>query len=345
MVREDLTPEKILTRAAFENAIVVTSAIGGSTNCPIHINAIARHMGVPIDIRDWETVGEHIHLLANVQPAGKYLGEGFHRAGGISAVIGELMEAGKIRTDALTVTGRTIGENCAQTRSKDHDVIRPYGDPLVRDAGLIVLSGNLFDSAVMKTSVISKEFRARYLSDPADPESFTAKAIVFDGPEDYKARIDDPELGVDEHSILVIRYCGPVGYPGSAEVVNMTPPGALVQKGIRMLPCMGDGRQSGTSDSPSILNISPEAAVGGNLAILRNGDRVRVSLRERSVNLLVPEEEIVRRRSAMKPFMPESHTPWEEFYREHVGQLETGACLEFATKYRNVRKVVPRHSH
>jgi len=345
MVREDLTPERILTREAFENAIVVTSAIGGSTNCPIHINAIARHMGVPLDIRDWETVGGDVHLLVNVQPAGKYLGERFHRAGGISAVIGELMEACLIRTNAMTATGKTIGENCRTTRSKDQDVIRPYSDPLVRTAGLNVLSGNLFESAVMKTSVISSEFRERYLSDPADPESFTATAIVFDGPEDYRARIEDPSLGVDEHSILVMRYCGPVGYPGSAEVVNMTPPGALIRKGIRMLPCMGDGRQSGTSDSPSILNISPEAAVGGNLAILQDGDRIRVSIRERSVNLLVSEAEIARRRSAMKPFKPETHTPWEEFYRAHVGQLETGACLEFATKYRNVRKVEPRHSH
>ena len=345
MVREDLTPEKILTREAFENAIAVTSAIGGSTNCPIHINAIARHIGVELNIRDWETVGEHVHLLANVQPAGKYLGEGFHRAGGITAIVGELMQAGKIRTNAFTVTGKTIGENCAAARSKDQDVIRPYSDPLVRDAGMIVLSGNIFNSAVMKTSVISQDFRDRYLSDPADPESFTAKAIVFDGPEDYRDRIDDPSLGVDEHSILVIRYCGPVGYPGSAEVVNMTPPGALVQKGIRMLPCMGDGRQSGTSDSPSIINISPEAAVGGNLAILQNGDKIRVSIRERSANVLLSPEVIERRRSLMKPFKPENHTPWEEFYRANVGQLETGACFDFATRYRNVRKVVPRHSH
>jgi len=345
MVREDLTPERILTREAFENAIVVNSAIGGSTNCPIHINAIARHMGVPLHIRDWETVGGDVHLLVNVQPAGKYLGEQFHRAGGIPAVIGELMQAGKIHTGARTVTGKTVGENCTATRSKDRVVIRPYSDPLVRGAGLTVFSGNLFDSAVMKTSVISHEFRRRYLSDPADPESFTAKAIVFEGPEDYRARIEDPALGVDEHSILVIRYCGPVGYPGSAEVVNMTPPGALVQKGIRMLPCMGDGRQSGTSDSPSILNISPEAAVGGALAIVQNGDRIRVSICERSVNLLVAEDEIARRRSALKPFKPENHTPWEEFYRAHVGQLETGACLEFATKYRNVSRIAPRHSH
>ena len=345
IVKEDLTPSKILTREAFENAIVVNSAIGGSTNCPIHINAIARHIGVPLDIRDWETVGHHIHLLANVQPAGQYLGEGFHRAGGISAIVGELMQAGKIQTGAITVSGKTIGENCASSRSTNHDVIRTYADPLIRDAGLIVVSGNLFDSAVMKTSVISPEFRERYLSDPADPESFTCNAVVFDGPEDYRARIDDPALEVDAQSILIIRYCGPVGYPGSAEVVNMTPPGALVKQGIRLLPCMGDGRQSGTSDCPSILNISPEAAIGGNLAILKTGDRIRVSIRERSVNLLVPQEEIERRRSEMKPFAVENHTPWEELYRSSVGQLEAGACLEFATKYRDVRKVIPRHSH
>ena len=345
MVKEDLTPSKILTREAFENAIVVNSAIGGSTNCPIHINAIARHIGVPLDIRDWETVGHHIHLLANVQPAGQYLGEGFHRAGGISAIVGELMQAGKIQTGAMTVSGKTIGENCASSRSTNHDVIRTYADPLIRDAGLIVVSGNLFDSAVMKTSVISPEFRERYLSDPADPESFTCNAVVFDGPEDYRARIDDPALEVDAQSILIIRYCGPVGYPGSAEVVNMTPPGALVKQGIRLLPCMGDGRQSGTSDCPSILNISPEAAIGGNLAILKTGDRIRVSIRERSVNLLVPQEEIERRRSEMKPFAVENHTPWEELYRSSVGQLEAGACLEFATKYHDVRKVIPRHSH
>ena len=345
IVKEDLTPSKILTREAFENAIVVNSAIGGSTNCPIHINAIARHIGVPLDIRDWETVGHHIHLLANVQPAGQYLGEGFHRAGGISAIVGELMQAGKIQTGAMTVSGKTIGENCASSRSTNHDVIRTYADPLIRDAGLIVVSGNLFDSAVMKTSVISPEFRERYLSDPADPESFTCNAVVFDGPEDYRARIDAPALEVDAQSILIIRYCGPVGYPGSAEVVNMTPPGALVKQGIRLLPCMGDGRQSGTSDCPSILNISPEAAIGGNLAILKTGDRIRVSIRERSVNLLVPQEEIERRRSEMKPFAVENHTPWEELYRSSVGQLEAGACLEFATKYHDVRKVIPRHSH
>jgi dihydroxy-acid dehydratase len=345
MVREDLTPAKILTREAFENAIVVNSAIGGSTNCPIHLLAIARHMGVDLEIRDWETVGHRIHLLANVQPAGKHQGEGFHRAGGIPAIVGELMEAGKIRTEAMTVTGKSIGENCANARSLDHDVIRPYSDPLLHDAGLIVMSGNLFESAVMKTSVIGEEFRHRYLSNPEDPESFTCAAVVFDGPEDYRARIEDPTLNVDEHSMLIVRYAGAVGYPGSAEVVNMTPPGTLVQKGIRMLPCMGDGRQSGTSDCPSILNVSPEAAVGGNLAILKNGDKIRVSLKDHSVNLLASPEEIETRRAALKPFEPTNNSPWEEFYRGHVGQLGTGACLEFAIKYRDVRKVVPRHSH
>ena len=345
MVKEDLTPSKILTRDAFENAVVVNSAIGGSTNCPIHINAIARHMGVKLDVQDWETIGHPIHLLANVQPAGHYLGEAFHRAGGVSAIVGELMQAGKVKTGALTVTGKTIGENCASSHSRDRDVIRTYDEPLLRDAGLIVLSGNLFDSAVMKTCVIGKEFRERYLSDPADPESFTCDAVVFDGPEDYRARIEDPALQVNEHSLLIVRYCGPVGYPGSAEVVNMTPPGALVRSGIRMLPCMGDGRQSGTSDCPSILNISPEAAIGGNLAIVENGDRIRVSLRERKVDLLVSEEEIARRRGELKPFANQNNTPWEEFYRASVGQLDTGACLEFAIRYRDVRKVVPRHSH
>jgi dihydroxy-acid dehydratase len=345
MVREDLTPSRILTREAFENAIVVNSAIGGSTNCPIHIIAIARHIGVTLDIRDWEEVGHHIHLLANVQPAGQYLGEGFHRAGGVPAIIGELMQAGKIRTSAVTVTGKTMGENCATRRTLNQEVIRPYSNPLVHDAGLTVLSGNLFDSALLKTSVISQEFRDRYLSDPNDPESFTVNAVVFDGPEDYRARIEDPGLDVDIDSLLVIRNCGPVGYPGSAEVVNMTPPGRLIQRGIRMLPCMGDGRQSGTSDSPSILNISPEAAVGGNLAVLQTGDKIRVSIKDRKVDLLVPKEEIDRRRSLLKPGVIQNNTPWEELYRSSVGQLETGACLDFATKYHDVRKIVPRDSH
>ncbi len=345
MVREDLTPSKVLTREAFENAIVVNSAIGGSTNCPPHIVAIARHIGVDINIRDWEDVGHKIHLLVNVQPAGEYLGEAYHRAGGVGAVFGELMQAGKVRTGALTVTGKTVGENHKDSRSLDTKVIRTYDNPLKENAGLLVVSGNLFTSALVKTSVISEEFRHRYLSEPGNEDCFVAKAIVFEGPEDYRRRIEDPDLGVDEHSILVVRGSGPVGYPGSAEVVNMTPPGRLVRQGIRMLPCMGDGRQSGTSDSPSILNISPESAIGGNLAILRTGDPIKVDLRQKRVDVLLSEEEIAARRKDLKPAEVTNHSPWEEFYRGNVGQLETGACLEFAVKYHDVRKVVPRHSH
>jgi dihydroxy-acid dehydratase len=345
MVREDLTPSKILTRDAFENAIVVNSAIGGSTNCPPHIIAIARHIGVDVNIRDWEQIGHQIHLLANVQPAGEFLGEAYHRAGGVGAIVGELMQVGKIRTSALTVSGKTIAENYKDARSRDTNVIRTYANPLKQNAGLLVVSGNLFSSALVKTSVISDEFRRRYLSDPGNEDCFVARAIVFDGPEDYRKRIEDPSLAIDEHSILVIRGAGPVGYPGSAEVVNMTPPGSLIRQGIRMLPCMGDGRQSGTSDSPSILNISPEAAIGGNLAILRTGDPIKVDLKQRRVDVLLSEEEIVARRAALKPAEIINHSPWEEFYRSNVGQLETGACLEFAVKYHDLRKVVPRHSH
>lgn len=345
MVREDLTPERILTREAFENAIVVNSAIGGSTNCPPHINAIARHIGVPLDVMDWERVGHEIPLLANVQPAGEYLGEGFHRAGGVPAIIGELMRAGKIHENALTVKGTTIGENYRCARSSDPRVVRPYDNPVKEHAGFLVVSGNLFDSALVKTSVISEEFRKRFLATPGSEECFVARAIVFDGPEDYRRRINDPALGVTEDSILIVRGAGPVAYPGSAEVVNMTPPDYLVKRGIRMLPCMGDGRQSGTSDTPSILNASPEAAAGGNLAILETGDRVKVDLANRRVDVLLSEEEIERRRKALAPTQIRNDTPWQEFYRMHVGQLDTGACLEFAVGYRNLREIVPRHSH
>ena len=345
MVNEDLTPSKILTREAFENAIVVNSAIGGSTNCPPHIIAIARHAGVDLNIRDWERVGHQIHLLANVQPAGEFLGEAYHRAGGVGAIFGELMQADKIRTGALTVTGRTVGENYRDARSLDTNVIRTYDHPLKQNAGIVVVSGNLFSSALVKTSVISDEFRRRYLSDPGNEDCFVARAVVFDGPEDYRRRIEDPSLEIDEHSILVVRGAGPVGYPGSAEVVNMTPPGRLIRQGIRMLPCMGDGRQSGTSDSPSILNISPESAIGGNLAILRTGDEIKVDLKQRRVDVLLTEEEIAARRASLKPTEITNQSPWQEFYRSNVGQLETGACLEFAVKYHDLRKVVPRHSH
>jgi dihydroxy-acid dehydratase len=345
MVNEDLTPSKVLTREAFENAIVVNSAIGGSTNCPPHVIAIARHMGVDLNIRDWERVGHQIHLLANVQPAGEFLGEAYHRAGGVGAIFGELMQAGKIRTGALTVTGRTVGENYRDARSLDTNVIRTYDHPLKQNAGIVVVSGNLFSSALVKTSVISDEFRRRYLSDPGNEDCFVARAVVFDGPEDYRRRIEDPSLEIDDHSILVVRGAGPVGYPGSAEVVNMTPPGRLIRQGIRMLPCMGDGRQSGTSDSPSILNISPESAIGGNLAILRTGDEIKVDLKQRRVDVLLTEEEIAARRASLKPAEITNQSPWQEFYRSNVGQLETGACLEFAVKYHDLRKVVPRHSH
>lgn len=345
MVNEDLTPSKVLTREAFENAIVVNSAIGGSTNCPPHVIAIARHIGVDLDIRDWERFGHQIHLLANVQPAGEFLGEAYHRAGGVGAIFGELMQAGKIRTEALTVSGKTIGENYRGARSLDTNVIRTYDHPLKQNAGIVVVSGNLFSSALVKTSVISEEFRRRYLSDPGNEDCFVARAVVFDGPEDYRRRIEDPSLEIDEHSILVVRGAGPVGYPGSAEVVNMTPPGRLIRQGIRMLPCMGDGRQSGTSDSPSILNISPESAIGGNLAILRTGDEIKVDLKQRRVDVLLTEEEIAARRASLKPAEITNQSPWQEFYRSNVGQLETGACLEFAVKYHDLRKVVPRHSH
>jgi len=345
MVDEDLTPSRILTRAAFENAIVVNSAIGGSSNCPIHVNAIARHIGVRLDIQDWDTIGHGIHLILNVQPSGEYLGEAFHRAGGVSAILGELIHAGKIHPEALTVTGKTIGENCRQCRSLDQNVIRPYNRPLKEHAGFIVVRGNLFSSAILKTSVISDEFRSRYLSEPGAEGCFTARAIVFEGPEDYRARIEDPDLHIDADCMLVVRGAGPVGYPGSAEVVNMTPPGELVRSGIRMLPCMGDGRQSGTSDSPSILNISPEAAVGGNLAILRTGDKIKVDLKARRVDALLSDAEIAKRQASLRPFEIKNNSPWEQLYREQVGQLETGACLDFAVDYHDIRKVVPRHSH
>jgi len=345
MVREDLTPDRIMTRKAFENAIVVNSAIGGSTNCPPNVTAIARHIGVDLDVKDWETVGHEIPLLANVQPAGKVLAEGFHLAGGVPAIFSELIGAGKIHTEALTVTGKTIGENYKNARNLNSEVISHYDKPLMAHAGFLVMSGNLFESALMKTSVISEDFTRRFLSTPGAENCFEARAIVFEGPEDYRARIDDPSLEIDETCMLVVRGAGPVGYPGSAEVVNMSPPGDLIKNGVRMLPCLGDGRQSGTSDSPSILNASPEAAVGGNLAILETGDRVRVDLTNRRVDLMVSDEEIARRHANLKTAPIRNDSPWQELYRASVGQLSTGACLDFAVKYRDIRKVVPRHSH
>ncbi|HET7501976.1 MAG TPA: IlvD/Edd family dehydratase [Kofleriaceae bacterium] len=351
MVWEDLKPSDILTRKAFENAIVVNSAIGGSTNAPIHLNALARHVGVELSVTDWQAVGHRIPLLVNLQPAGAYLGEEFHRAGGVPAVVRELLAHGKIHGDAITVTGQTIADSCRSAPLPDGDVIRRFDTPLRADAGFVVLSGNLFDSAIMKTSVISAEFRARYLSNPGDPMAFEGRAVVFEGPEDYHHRIEDPALGIDEHSILVIRGTGPIGYPGGAEVVNMQPPAALIQRGVMSLPCIGDGRQSGTSGSPSILNASPEAAAGGGLALLETGDRVRVDLGRGQANILIPTEELERRRARLAAAggfpRPESQTPWQELYRATVGQHDTGGCLELAIRYRDLaaRFRAPRHSH
>lgn len=344
MVWEDLKPSDFLTQKAFENCIVVNSAIGGSTNAPIHINALARHIGVDLTIEDWQTIGHDVPLLVNMQPAGFYLGEEYHRAGGVPSVVRELIKHKRIHEDALTVNGKTIGENCKAAPAPDSDVIRTYDKPLVKDAGFIVLRGNLFDSAIMKTSVISKEFRDRYLSNPKDPEAFEGRAIVFEGPEDYHHRIDDESLNIDEHCMLFVRGVGPIGYPGGAEVVNMQPPAALIKKGITSLPCIGDGRQSGTSGSPSILNASPEAAANGGLAILRTGDRVRIDLNKGEANILISDAEVKQRHADLLakggfPY-PKNQTPWQELYRDTVGQQATGACLELATRYRNIAGTV-----
>jgi dihydroxy-acid dehydratase len=351
IVWEDLKPSDILTREAFENAIVVNSAIGGSTNAPIHINAIARHIGVKVTIDDWETHGHHVPLLVNMQPAGKYLGEEFHRAGGVPAVINELIKGKLIREKALTITGKTMGENCRGREVEDNDVIYPFAKPMRKDAGFVVLKGNLFDNAVMKLSVISDEFRQRYLSNPKDPDAFEGRAIVFDGPEDYHHRIDDPSLNIDEGCMLFIRGTGPIGYPGGAEVVNMQPPAALIKKGVHSLPCIGDGRQSGTSASPSILNASPEAAAGGGLAILKTGDRVRIDLKKRTANILTSDAELAQRRADLQQHggyhYPKSQTPWQEIQRSMVAQFDEGMVLKPAVQYQRVAETmgVPRDNH
>jgi dihydroxy-acid dehydratase len=351
MVWEDLKPSDILTREAFENCIVVNSAIGGSTNAPIHINALARHIGVDLSIEDWQKYGHDVPLLVNMQPAGFYLGEEYHRAGGVPAVIGELMRHNRVHEGVMTVNGRTMGDNCRNAPKPDGDVIWNYDKPLVQDAGFIVLRGNLFDSAIMKTSVISKEFRDRYLSNAKDPNAFEGRAIVFEGPEDYHHRIDDPSLNIDEHCILFVRGVGPIGYPGGSEVVNMQPPAALIKRGILSLPCIGDGRQSGTSGSPSILNATPEAAADGGLAILQTGDMVRIDLNKGSANIMIDDAEAKRRRVELKakggfPY-PAHQTPWQEMYRNTVGQHATGACMEFATRYQDIagRVGVARDNH
>jgi len=352
MVHEDLKPSDIMTREAFENAVVVNSAIGGSTNAPIHLNAIARHLGVKLDNDDWQSVGHHIPMIVNLQPVGEYLGEDYHHAGGVPAVVAELMKANLLpHPDALTVNGKTMGENCAKVTNEDPEVIRPTSNPIKPDAGFINLKGNLFDSAIMKTSGISTEFRDRYLSNPTDLEAFEGKAAVFDGPEDYHARIDDPAEGIDEHTILIMRGAGPVGYPGGAEVVNMQPPAYLIKKGITALPCVGDGRQSGTSGSPSILNASPEAAIGGGLALVRTGDRIRIDLRKATANILISDEELAARRAAMNSsggyHYPKHQTPWQEIQRGMVDQFDQGMVLKPAVKYQHVAQTsgVPRDNH
>ncbi len=348
MVHADRKPSDVLTRQAFLNAIRVNSAIGGSTNAPIHLNAIARHIGVELSLADWEEHGADIPLLVNLQPAGKYLGEDFYRAGGVPAVMGQLLRAGLIDGSALTVNGKTIGENVSTAAVEDADVIFPLDAPLKQAAGLTVLSGNLFDNAVMKLSVLSEEFRNRYLSDPESPDAFEGTAIVFDGPEDYHRRIDDPALGADDHSILIMRGAGPVGYPGGAEVVNMRPPAALIRAGVHALPCLGDGRQSGTSGSPSILNAAPEAAVGGGLALVKTGDRIRIDLKNRTADMLVDEAELAARRAALEiDYVPEAQTPWQEIHRSLVGQFDGGAVFENAVKYQRIAQKygVPRDSH
>ena len=352
MVWDDIRPSDIMTRAAFENAVVVNSAIGGSTNAPIHLNAIARHLGVPLDNDDWQKLGHAIPLLVNLQPAGEYLGEDFHRAGGVPGVIAELLAAGLLpHPDALTVNGQTLGQNVADTTVVNPDVIKPVADPMVRNAGFINLKGNLFDSALMKTSVISDSFRAKYLSTPGDENAFEGRAVVFDGPEDFHARIDDPAEAIDAHCILVMRGAGPRGFPGGAEVVNMRAPSYLLKQGVMELPCLGDGRQSGTSGSPSILNAAPEAATpGSGLAVLRNGDTVRIDLNACTANVLIDEAELAARKAALEAeggyHGPDSESPWQQYFRELVGPFDTGMTLRDAPNYRDIaRKKHPRDNH
>ncbi|WP_133495732.1 IlvD/Edd family dehydratase [Stakelama pacifica] len=351
MVAENRKPSDILTREAFINAIRVNSAIGGSTNAPIHLNAIARHVGVELSIDDWQTYGREVPLLVNLQPAGEYLGEDYYHAGGVPAIVAELMKQGLIHEDALTANGRTMGDNCRDATIEDERVIHPYDKPIRENAGFSVLRGNLFDSAIMKRSVISDEFRQRFLSDPNDPDAFEGPVIVFDGPEDYHARIDSPDLPITDRTILIMRGAGPIGYPGAAEVVNMRPSAELIKRGVASLPCMGDGRQSGTSGSPSILNASPEAAAMGGLALLQTGDKVRIDLKKGTADILIDDAELAQRRADLEakggyPY-PESQTPWQEMQRGVTSQYDTGAVLEPAVKYQRIAQVygVPRHNH
>ena len=345
MVWQELTPAKILTRQAFENAIKVCSALGGSSNAPIHINAIAQHAGVELGLNDWQQLGQQVPLLVNCQPVGKYLSEDFHNAGGLPAVLNELLGAGLLNGDALTVNGQTIAQNTQGAPCHNRDVIRSFNQPLKPHAGLMVLSGNLFDSAILKVSAIDDEFRQRYLSNPTQPGCFEGRAVVFDGPEHYHADINNPALNIDEHCILVMRYSGPKAYPGSAEVVNMQPPTALLNQGINALPTMGDGRQSGTSGAPSILNASPEASAGGGLALLNNGDIIRVDLNQGVVNVLLSEQQLAERRAALTDKTPASQTWWQQCYRIEVSELSEGAVFKNMTQYRDIAAKTPRHSH
>ncbi|MEL0159938.1 MAG: IlvD/Edd family dehydratase [Deltaproteobacteria bacterium] len=350
MVKEDLKPSDILTRKAFENAIVINSAIGGSTNAPIHLNAVARHIGVKLEVDDWEKHGHDIPLLVNLQPAGAYLGEDYHHAGGVPAVVAELIRHGKIHEDAITANGKTMGENCKDAEVVDTDVIRSFETALKPAAGFKVLRGNLFDAAIMKTSVISQEFRDQYLSNPDDPDAFEGRAIVFDGPEDYHERIDDPSLNIDANCLLFMRGAGPIGYPGAAEVVNMRAPDYLLKQGVKELPCIGDGRQSGTSGSPSILNASPEAAALGGLALVQMNDRVRIDLKKGKADILIDDAELASRRAKLEKDgfpIPESQTPWQELQRRDVDQLAQGMVLKSAVKYQRIAqsKGVPRDNH
>lgn len=345
LVHEGLRPSDIMTRDAFINAIVTNTAIGGSTNAPPHLAAVARHIGVDLNVKDWQDYGFDAPLLVNMQPAGEYLGESFHHAGGVPAVMGELAKAGMIRGDVKTVTGATMAENLKDRESLDEKVIKTVAAPMREKAGFIVVSGNLFDSAIMKTSVISDDFRARFLSKPGQENVHEAKAVVFEGPEHYHAAINDPDLEIDENTILFIRGVGCVGYPGSAEVVNMQPPDALIKSGVNHLPTVGDGRQSGTSESPSILNASPESVVGGGLAFLQNGDTVRLDLNKGTLDAIVPDEEWEARKANWTPPTIESQTPWQQIYRENVGQLADGGCLELATSYQKVHKTLARDNH
>ncbi len=352
MVWEDLKPSEIMTREAFENAIAVNSAIGGSTNAPIHLNGIARHLGVELDNDDWQSIGHKVPLLVNLQPAGEYLGEDYHRAGGVPAVVAELMRANKLpHPKALTVNGKSIGLNCNDAPNRNHDVIHTFDNPLKTEAGFINLKGNLFDSAIMKTSVVSQEFNERYLTNPEDPNAFEGRAIVFDGPEDFHHRIDDPTLEIDANCVLVMRGAGPIGYPGGAEVVNMRPPSYLIKQGISELACIGDGRQSGTSGSPSILNASPEAAAGGGLAMLRTGDMIRIDLNNCSANMLIAEDELATRQSELAANggfeHPENQSPWQQYFRELATPFSEGMVLRDAPNYKSIAQTrgIPRDNH